>query len=148
MIRFLKTRFGQEGLFGRQFSLGSLEVEVMQIVWARGESSVRDVFEKIERRLAYTTVMTTLERLFRKGLLDRHKAGRAFLYLPRMTRQEWEQRRAGDLVATFLAGTGPRRDLLVSCFLEAVGQQDDLLLEELEKAIRIKRRELSRRCKP
>ena len=49
--------------------LGPLEVTVMEILWARGESNVRDVVDRLDRPLAYTTVMTTLDRLFKKGLL-------------------------------------------------------------------------------
>jgi predicted transcriptional regulator len=147
MIRYLKNRFAHGAGFGRPSTLGRLEIVLMEILWARGESSVRRVFESVDRPLAYTTVMTTLERLFKKGLLDRHKSGRAFLYAPRLTRQEWEQRRAGDLVSVFLSGPDPSRDLLVSSLLDAVGQYDEPLLEELERKIRMKRKELSRRGK-
>jgi predicted transcriptional regulator len=147
MIRYLKNRFAHGNVLAGPLVLGRLEIGLMEILWARGESSVRRVFENVDRPLAYTTVMTTLERLFKKGLLDRHKSGRAFLYAPRLTRQEWEQRRAGDLVSAFLSGPDPSRDLLVSCLLDAVGQYDEPLLEELEKKIRTKRRELSRRGK-
>ena len=63
------------GLFKHRASapqpLGPLEVTVMEILWARGESNVRDVVDRLDRPLAYTTVMTTLDRLFKKGLLLR-----------------------------------------------------------------------------
>ena len=62
--------------------LGPLEVTVMEILWARGESNVRDVVDRLDRPLAYTTVMTTLDRLFKKGLLARRKSDRAFIYSP------------------------------------------------------------------
>jgi predicted transcriptional regulator len=144
MIHFFKNRVRRNGA-GPSPDLGNLEIRVMDIVWARGESSVRDVFGKIDRPLAYTTVMTTLERLFKKGLLLREKSGRAFLYSPAFSRDEWERRRAGDLVAAFLDGPRPSRDLLVSSLLDAVGQHDEALLTELEKKIRRRRKELSRR---
>ena len=127
-------------------ALGHLEVTVMEILWMRGESNVHDVVHRLDRPLAYTTVMTTLDRLFKKGLLDRRKADRAFVYSPRLSRGEWEQKRAGEFVAGFLAG--PSGDLLISCFIEAVGRQDKTLLDELERKIRIKRKELERREKP
>src|SRR5271155_4491656 len=92
------------------------------------KNRVRGVFEKIERPLAYTTVMTTLERLFKKRLLQREKSGRAFLYSPAFSREEWERRRAGDLVAAFLGGPQPSRELLVSSLLDALGQHDEALL--------------------
>lgn len=145
MIRFLKNRFARRSDATVTSSLGRLEFELMQILWSRGESNVRDVVQKLDRPLAYTTVMTTLDRLYKKGLLDRHMPERAFLYSPRLSRQEWERTRAESLVADFLDGPRPSRDLLLSSFLDAVGEHDALLLDELEKKIRRKRKELARR---
>jgi predicted transcriptional regulator len=129
-------------------NLGRLESRVMEILWTLGESTVRDVCEQIESPRAYTTVMTTLERLFKKGLLTRQKSGRAFRYSPAVSREEWERRWAGDLVASFLNGPLNSRELLVSTLLDAVGEHDDALLQELEKKIRVRRRELSERGAP
>jgi predicted transcriptional regulator len=128
-------------------ALGHLELTVMEILWDRGESNVHDVVQKLDRTLAYTTVMTTLDRLFKKGLLARRKSERAFLYSPSLSRREWEQRRAGEFVAGFFAGPQPSGELLISCLVEAVGQQDEALLDELERKIRLKRKELVRRGK-
>lgn len=124
--------------------LGHLESCVMDVVWSRGESNVRDVAEKLDRPLAYTTVMTTLDRLYKKGLLERRKSDRAFFYSPRLSRADWERQRAGELVAGFLAGPKQSGELLISCFLDNVGH-DAALLDELERKIRIKRKELDRR---
>lgn len=148
MIRFLRTRVGRGATENQTLALGSLELELMEILWANGENSVRDVVPKLSRPLAYTTVMTTLDRLFKKGLLDRHKSDRAFFYSPSFSRQEWERRRAGNLVAGFLSGPHPSRDLLLSCLLDAVGEHDAKLLDELEKKIRSRRKELSRQGQP
>jgi predicted transcriptional regulator len=128
--------------------LGPLEMQVMNVVWSVGRCSVRDVVERLNSRLAYTTVMTTLDRLFKKGFLEREKSERAFLYSPALSSQDWERRRAGSLVAGFLAGPEPSRDLLLSSLVDAVGQHDAMLLDELEEKIRKKRRELSRMPKP
>ena len=125
-------------------ALGTLELELMEILWSRPDSSVRDVVDRLARPLAYTTVMTTLDRLYKKGLLERSTSQRAFLYSPRLTRQEWERQRAGTLVANFLAGPHPSRELLLSCLLDAVGTHDAALLDELEKKIRLRRKELGR----
>jgi predicted transcriptional regulator len=127
--------------------MGHLEITVMEIVWARGESSVHDVAQKLDRPLAYTTVMTTLDRLYKKGLLHRRKSDRAFLYAPRLSRAEWERKRAGEFLTHFLAGPDPSGDLLISCLVDVVGEQDAALLDELERKIRIKRKELDRRRK-
>jgi predicted transcriptional regulator len=115
--------------------LGHLESCVMDVMWARGDSNVRDVADKLDRPLAYTTVMTTLDRLYKKGLLERRKLDRAFIYSPRLSRQQWERQRAGQMVAGFSG------ELLISCFLDEVGR-DAKLLDELERKIRLKREEL------
>lgn len=130
---------------GQQLLLGPLEVQVMEVLWTAGQRSVRDVVEQLDRKLAYTTVMTTLDRLFKKGLLDRQKSERAFLYSPRVSHHEWERQRAGDLVAGLLAGPQPSRELLLSSLVDAVGQHDASLLEQLEEKIRRKRKEISKR---
>ena len=127
--------------------LGPLEITVMEILWNCGECCVHDVLPQLTRPLAYTTVMTTLDRLYKKGLLNRRKTERAFLYSPRWTRSEWDRQRADDLVADFLAGPQPSGELLISCLVEAVGEQDAALLDELEKKIRQKRREIYRQRK-
>jgi predicted transcriptional regulator len=131
--------------YAGQLLLGPLEIQVMEVLWNGGERSVRDVAEQLDRKLAYTTVMTTLDRLFKKGLLDRQKSERAFLYTPRISHEEWERQRAGDLVAGLLAGSQPSRELLLSSLVDAVGQHDINLLEQLEEKIRRKRKELSLR---
>src|ERR1700730_13433085 len=99
MNRFLKGRRSEQ-----PSNLGHLEIDVMEILWQRDESTVHDVVERLSRPIAYTTAMTTLDRLFKKGLLDRRKAERAFIYSPHLARREWERQRAGHLVADFLAG--------------------------------------------
>ena len=135
---------GSINRMGQQILLGPLEVQVMEVLWIAGERSVRDVVEQLDRKLAYTTVMTTLDRLFKKGLLDRQKSERAYLYSPRVSHDEWERQRAGDLVAGLLAGSQPSRELLLSSLVDAVGHHDANLLEQLEEKVRRKRKELSK----
>jgi predicted transcriptional regulator len=142
MVRFFHNQSSGNGT--GDASLGPLEREVMEVLWAAGNGCVRDVAQKLARPLAYTTVMTTMDRLFKKGLLRRKKFERAFLYAPRLTRAEWESQRAGDVLAGFLAGPGGSHELLLSSLVEAVGQHDPMLLEELEQKIRRKREELQK----
>ena len=125
-----------------QSRLGPLETEVMSILWTRGRSNVREVAQDLARPLAYTTVMTTLDRLFKKGLLQRDETERAFFYAPLMSRQHWEQQRAGSLISGLLSAQGSRGELLVSCLVDAFGDHDLALLDELERQIALKRREL------
>lgn len=117
----------------------------MEILWASGESNVREVAQAVGRPLAYTTVMTTLDRLFKKGLLARRKSDRAFLYSPLFSRQEWNRKMAGEWVEGFFTATKSSGELLVSCLVDAVGTHDEALLDELERKIAMKRRELSKR---
>ena len=132
-------------LTGQQLQLGPLELQVMEVLWDGGECCVRDVVERLDRKLAYTTVMTTLDRLFKKGLLDRQKSERAFLYTTRLSHQDWDRQRAGNFVAGLLTGSRPSRELMLSSLIDAVGQHDVTLLEQLEEKIRNKRMELSKR---
>src|SRR3954471_17282785 len=102
------------GLFKNRLAapqpLGPLEVTVMEILWTHGENNVRDVVDKLNRPLAYTTVMTTLDRLYKKGMLERRKSERAFFYSPMLTRTAWEHKRTGEFVAGFLAIAEPSRE--------------------------------------
>ena len=124
--------------------LGPLEAEVMDVLWNSAEGCVRDVVQHLGRPLAYTTVMTTLDRLFKKGFLSRRKEERAFVYAARLSRKEWEHKRAGDFVASFLSGPQPSGELLISCLVDAVRTHDEALLDELERQIKAKRKELGR----
>src|SRR6266571_182936 len=71
-------------------ALGKLERQVLDEAWRRGEVSVREVFMAFDEQVAYTTLMTTLDRLYKKKLLERRKDGRAFLYVPAVSREEFE----------------------------------------------------------
>lgn len=70
--------------------LPELELEVMKVLWRCDAATVADVQEELKpaRPLAYTTVMTVLDRLARKGAVDRDKQGRGYLYRPTVSEQE------------------------------------------------------------
>jgi len=148
VFRSFKTRIGKRREPSQELALGHLEAGVMDVLWARGECAVRDVMQALPRPLAYTTVMTTLDRLFKKGLLGRNASRRAFVYAPRLSREEWERRQAESFVSGFLTRPRASRDLLFSFLLDSVGERDAELLDDLEKKIRGKRKELLRRSRP
>ncbi|SRR5579871_3461033 len=127
------------------FELGPLEFAVMEIVWQRPEANVHHVAELLARPLAYTTVMTTLDRLYKKGLLDRRKSDRAFVYSARFSREEWQRKQASGVVAELLDGSRQSNEILISCLVDAVEQHDETLLDELERKIQLKRQRNSRR---
>jgi predicted transcriptional regulator len=145
MFRISKNQVAKHQADVPPAALGHLEFSVMEILWDVGESSVGDVRQRLNRPLAYTTVMTTLERLHKKSLLGRRRIGRAFLYSPQLSRQQWEQGRAGELVMAFVDGSGSSRELLFSALVDALGEHDQALLDVLENKIQARRQELSRR---
>lgn len=122
-----------------QQTLGVLEREVMEEAWRRGRVSVRDVHEAFGERAAYTTLMTTLDRLHRKRLLNRRKEGRAFVYTPRVTRTEFEHSVAKDVIDGLL---GRDAEPVLACIVEAVSERNRELLDELDRLIKQKRGEL------
>jgi BlaI family transcriptional regulator, penicillinase repressor len=120
-------------------ALGRLERLVMEVVWQHESVSVKDVQTKIPRRMAYTTVMTTMDRLFKKGMLHREREGRAFRYRAVHTRQDVERAVAGGLLRALLEAGGAARPML-SNLVDAISEKDHALLEELEELVREKRR--------
>jgi len=124
--------------------LGTLESEVMEQIWARGETSVRDLHAGFADRLAYTTVMTTLDRLYKKGLLKRRKQGNAFLYRPALSEKEYQEQLAQHLFGLALDLPEDTQAVL-SRFVDVVSQSDRELLDQLDDLVKAKRRELRRR---
>jgi predicted transcriptional regulator len=126
-------------------ALGKLEREVMNVTWNRGEISVRDVYLAFERRIAYTTLMTTLQRLHKKGVLNRRKQGRAFFYLPRVSLHEFEQGIAKDLIDGLMGRSEDGLEPLLACIVDAVSERDREYLDALERLIREKKQESRRK---
>ena len=138
---FLARLFTNEKT-GRQHALGELECAVLEHVWAMGEVTVHDVLARMDRPLAYTTIMTTLDRLFRKGLLVRLKRGRAFVYAAACTKQDVQRVIARELVNEIAADPLHSKNYLLSFLIESVDPQDSEVLAKLEATIQEKRRQL------
>ena len=124
-------------------SLGKLEREIMETIWQSGEISVRHAFDVLNQRIAYTTIMTTLDRLYKKGFLERRKVGRAFLYQPLYSREELERNIAENVIGNLLGGSTEKVEPVLSCIVDVVSDCDRDLLDELERLVHEKRRELS-----
>jgi predicted transcriptional regulator len=125
-------------------SLGALERDVMSVCWEQSDISVRDVCARLSSAVAYTTVMTTMDRLFKKGLLNREKIGRAFVYSPTVTRDELQGAVATELVQSLLRRDGSEPLPILSSLVDAVSERDRGLLDELERLVRAKRRTIDR----
>jgi len=122
-------------------ALGSLEQQVMDLLWKQSGLSVRSVHAAFGERVAYTTLMTTLDRLHRKGLLERRKTGRAFVYSVTVSPDELAGGVAQDLVDGLLDDRFGAEPVL-SCIVDAVGERDRALLDKLERIVRAKKRQL------
>ena len=123
-------------------SFGPLEWRVLVVLWDRDEvASVRDL-QPVFPETAYTTLMTTLDRLHRKGMLDRSKAGRAFFYRPRFTKPQFESARAAEALRVALEGDGAALRPLLSFFVDAVSDRDRDLLSELELLVQARRAQI------
>jgi len=109
---------------------GELESAIMDVMWAADRPYVvREVRERMryDRSVAYTTVMTVMGILFRKGVLMREKTGRAWRYWPAESREEHDARL---MVEVFQSGGDP--GVTMRRFLEAVGDEG---LASLRKAM-------------
>lgn len=107
--------------------MGALEAAVLEQVWAKPEGvTPRDVLEAIPGDLAYTTVMTILHRLQRKGILDREREGRAYRYRPVFSESELVASRMSDAL-----DVASDRLATLSRFVEDLSTNDEALLRDL-----------------
>ena len=121
--------------------LGPLEARLLEALWERDHATVRDLVDGPCRDLAYTTVMTTLDRLFKKHLLSRQAEGRAFRYTPRFTREELHKEFAGEAIRQLLDASSSSA-LPLSYLVEIVTERDAQLLDDLQRLVEAKRRKL------
>ena len=126
---------------GDRLELGPLELKVLEVLWQRDRAATVRSVQPSFPRLAYTTLMTTLDRLYRKGVLRRFRLGRAFGYEPCCSRQELFGQMVSGHVVDLLAACGDSTALL-STLVEAVGHADAQLLDELEALVRAQRARL------
>jgi predicted transcriptional regulator len=121
--------------------LGPFEQQLLRELWSRGSATVRELIADGTIHQAYTTVMTTLDRLYKKGVLDRIAEGRAFRYTPNLSAEELQRDAALDGIRQLL-GSGDTSSLPLSYLVEALSAHDAQLLDELQLLIERKRREL------
>jgi predicted transcriptional regulator len=119
---------------------GALEVRVLDALWAcEGPQSVRDLQPAFEG-IAYTTLMTTLDRLHRKGVLLREKVGRAFVYRPRCSPDALRSDLAGQALLDVFGDRAHQLKPILSFFIETVSREDRESLAALEQLIEERRR--------
>ena len=116
--------------------LGELESEIMEIVWSNKQASVRFVLSKLEKKkkIAYTTVMTVMTRLHKKGILKRKKdkAG-AFVYIPTKDKDSFLSQASKKIIKDFLKEYG---DVAVAQFLDIIDASNDKNSEKWKDKLR------------
>lgn len=114
--------------------LHELESEVMEEIWQQGETTVKLVMESLNRRAdpprAYTTYMTVMRRLDEKGILARTRSGRHDTYVPRLTREQYRQRRAGAEVEGLIDEFG---DVALAHFAKSLSTLDPARRRQLRR---------------
>ena len=121
--------------------LGPLEQQLLERLWECGDATVRELIADGSLKLAYTTVMTTLDRLYKKGLLSRAAEGRAFRYSPCQSRDELQRAAAVEGIRQLISSS-QASSLPLSYLVEAITDHDAELLDELQSLVEQKRRQL------
>ena len=141
-FRLKRLRPGEEGA---RSALYDLEAEIMEVVWRHFTSAftVRDVFEQLEqqRDIAYTTVMTVVDRLAKKGLLSQERAGKTYVYRALVDRAAFVNIVVDQLVASLPPDF---RESALSSLLESAGQSDPAELDRLQAMIDARRKAVGR----
>ena len=124
---------------GFRLPADDLEFAVLTLLWELRSASVRELHERlgVPAGNVYTTTAKVVDRLRDKALIERHRKGNAYVYSPTVDRREVERVRARQLVNRFL---GPAPHHAVAALVEAVGDIDPQLLDELGRAIQNKRK--------
>ncbi len=119
--------------------LGELETAVLEHVWAAGPSDVKAVHRALgaPRGITLNTVQSTMERLFRKGLLAREKVSHAYVYSPRHTREELGARMVEEVVSRLLKGEAIP---VLEAFVDLAARTDEANLDRLERLIAERRK--------
>ena len=124
---------------GLATSLFDLEAEIMELVWEwEAPFSVSDIHKKLEsrRQIAYTTVMTTVSRLFDKGLLGRKKEGKRYIYTSKMSRDAFVEATTRQVMES-LPQVG--KDAAIAYLVEQIADADEDELNRLEALIQSRR---------
>src|SRR5580698_10901110 len=116
---------------------GDLEAVIMQLVWDRGSPvTVRELFDDMrqERAIAYTTVMSTMDNLHRKGWLDRVKEGKAYRYAATASREQYSARLMREALAD-----GGDAEAVLSHFVAQIGSGESEALRSVLRKLRVRR---------
>ena len=119
--------------------LGDLEAEVMKIVWKSDKATVREVYEqlRLEKNLAYTTIMTIMGRLAEKGLLAKESQGNAYVYTPTISERDFATKVVSEVLDGLLEEFA---EPALSHMVDKLSSEDDAKLDKLEEIIKERRK--------
>ncbi len=141
------AKISQYNIEGKEIQafLGPLETSIIEVMWsAKQPLTVRDVYERLRRRkrIAYTTVMTTMDRLYEKGLLDRRvekgRGGVLYVYWPKFEEHSFKKSAVHEVLNSLVENFG---DIVASYLVERISSEEKEfkdLRDKLEKALRRK----------
>lgn len=115
-------------------NLGELEMAVLEHLWVTKPRSAKDVYQSIgtQRGISLNTIQSTLDRLFKKKILNREKVSHAYIYSPAVQREELMSQLIGDVVKAL---SGGKTDYLLSAFIDYAARTDESSLDRLEQLI-------------
>lgn len=118
--------------------LGDLEADIMEVVWKSGQATVREVYEqlRLERSIAYTTVMTVMGRLAEKKLLQKEPKGSAYIYIPAVSREDFQMQVVSEVLDGLLEEFA---EPAMSHLVDRLSNEDDDKIARLEKLLKEKR---------
>ena len=117
--------------------LGHLEQDILEALWKRGEASGREVFEEVSRDIAITTVLTVLERLVNKGLLEKRRGQEVNLFRCAYTREELAKKLSDEVFRGILGLSAS-----AAAFVDILADIQPVELDRLVSIIESKKREL------
>jgi len=129
-ISFIKKVVFRPSKAGLGKMLGSVERPVLEALWEKGSLTGRELYEEVRRSkaLAYTTVLTTVGRMVKKGSVRRKKVDGLYYYEPAMTRTEFERQAASAVIkGIFEISTSHA----ISAFVDTLSQWDESKLNEI-----------------
>ncbi|WP_456383921.1 BlaI/MecI/CopY family transcriptional regulator [Persephonella sp.] len=116
----------------RPSPFGELEEKVMDYLWKHGSGTVKEVRSGLgENRFAHTTVMTVMDRLYKKGILRRKKEGKGYRYYPVMTRDEFESQVAKKVITDILKNNPSSAVAAFEGVIEELGEEEIRKLKEI-----------------
>lgn len=126
----------------KHLSLGTLETEILNILWDFESATVKDIHDRIladpDRELAYASVTTVLQRLAQKGWVESSKRDRAFVWRPTLSRQEAQMLKSHDHLRQFLSISNPD---IVAAFADELDQTSLAQLDAIADRIRTARQQ-------